>query len=96
MNLIHRLKGDFMVYGFGVLLTKSVSLLSIPLISSQVTPEAYGSLEMLLLIGMMAGSLYVFGFDSSMSFYYSKYRIENPKKANQIFSIVFYNKIFIF
>ena len=69
---------ETLIYGFGGLIAKSISIILLPLYTNYFTPDEYANLEFLVIIVNFFGTLAMLGMDSAQS----RYFLNIKKKAN--------------
>ncbi len=77
MQRLRQLTADTIVYGLGGVVSKGIAFLTIPIFTRIFSPEEFGNIEMLVVIGNFVGSFMVMGMDSAQSMYFFK----NKKKG---------------
>jgi O-antigen/teichoic acid export membrane protein len=80
LNEIKILSKHFSVYGLGLLLSRAIGFLMIPVYTHYLTPADYGILELLDLMGFVISIVIVLGLHSAVFKYYSHYDQESDKK----------------
>ena len=76
VNWIKIIGKDSLVYGVGGVLSKVFGLISIPLLTRAFTPEVYGQIDLLLLIGGFFSIFLIMGTDSALSYYFYNYDVD--------------------
>ncbi len=79
---LKRLAKESFVYGLSGYLSKSISLLLLPLYTAVLTPEDYGILDLLGTIVIVSTFLIISGTDTSVGYYY--FRKENFEARSEI------------
>jgi len=70
-----------LIYGTGVVLTRAVGFLLIPLYTHYLTPKDYGTLELIDLTGYIIGYFMGMGLDQAVVRYYHQYADPKDKEA---------------
>ncbi|MDH4318931.1 MAG: oligosaccharide flippase family protein [Desulfobulbaceae bacterium] len=70
MTRFQQVRKDSLVYGVGGVLAKSIGFLLLPVYTRIFSPDDYGVIEMLTVIGGFLAMLLQMGMDSAQSFYY--------------------------
>jgi len=83
---------DSLVYGFGGVLSKAIGIISVPLLTRAFSPEIYGQIDLLLLIGGFLSVFLVMGTDSALSYYYFNH--SKDKNESIIVSTIFFWQLF--
>lgn len=93
--MIKLLFKDSVIYGLGTVLSKSITLLALPIITAFFTPSEFGELELLLTIAALLNIFFGLGMDSSFTFYFYKEDISNSDLYKTIFLTRIYSSIAI-
>ncbi len=92
VNWIKIIGKDSLVYGVGGVLSKVFGLISIPLLTRAFTPEVYGQIDLLLLIGGFFSIFLIMGTDSALSYYFYNYDVD--KNESIVISTIFFWQLF--
>jgi O-antigen/teichoic acid export membrane protein len=68
------------LYTFSSLLAKFFSLLAIPIIARNLTIKEYGEFTILISVVVLIQSIFLFGFEHSLNYYFNKFRSSIGKK----------------
>ncbi len=86
-----RLFSDTIIYGVGNAFQLFFQIIALPLISRNISVEAFGVYTLLFAIATTLSAVCIFGMDiSAVRFFYDDERIDHQKK---VFSISFYSII---
>jgi O-antigen/teichoic acid export membrane protein len=77
--MIRNLKNIFL-YTFTSFFAKSFAVLIIPLIAHNLSVEEYGNYIIIISIIMLVQSIYLFGFEHSLNYYFNKFKSNLNKK----------------
>lgn len=79
---ILRLGKNSVIYGIGSVITRFVGVLTLPLFTTYLTPEEFGILAMLAILGMVAQPIFSLGLSAAMGpSYFEKDDLDNKSKA---------------
>ncbi len=84
---------DSVIYGGAAALSKSLSLVTFPIIARHFSAENYGVIDLFGVLATFLGLLLVFGQDSAVARYFYEY--EDLKKRQQIISQSFFLQLLI-
>ena len=85
---------ETLIYGFGGLIAKSISIILLPLYTNYFTPDEYANLEFLVIIVNFFGTLAMLGMDSAQSRYFFKYKKKGKLLQAEIVSSILQFRIF--
>ena len=92
---IFELGKDSVIYGVGSVATRFVGLITLPLFTAYLSPEEYGVLAMLALLGMVAQPVFSLGLSAAMGpSYFEKDTISNKSKT--VWSVFAINMLSVF
>lgn len=82
MHSIKRLASTSIIYGVGSALTKSISLLALPVFTKYLSPAEYGVLSLILLLSALIQPIIALGLNTSMGIaYFSSNTLENKSQT---------------
>lgn len=84
---LSRLGKDSIVYGFGTVVTRFVSLVTLPLFTAYLSPQEYGVLAMLAMLNMVAHPVFSLGLSAAMGPSY--FKSESADLRSQVVWAVF-------
>ncbi|ASG66428.1 hypothetical protein CEW91_09895 [Idiomarina piscisalsi] len=70
MSLLKRFSGDILLYGAGVAVTKSLTIVMLPLLTSYLTVEQVGMVELGLALSTVLLLFILLGVDTGLTFFY--------------------------
>ena len=83
---------DSLVYGLGGIFSKALGVISIPLLTRAFSPEVYGQIDLLLLVGSFLSIFLIMGTDSALSYYFFNH--SNNKNESIVVSTIFFWQLF--
>ena len=76
MRLSYKFSRETLIYGIGILITRSIILILLPVYTRIFSPSEYGRIELLTQIGFLVGEVINLGMDSAQSLYFNKVKDE--------------------
>lgn len=92
MNRFKQLGKDSLIYGVGGVIARSITFFTLPVYTRVFSPEMYGELELIILIGSFFAGLISLGMDSTLSFFFTQAN-SIKEKSNVVSSILVINII---
>ena len=74
MRHLRQLLNDSVIYGLGGAFSKSIALLTLPILTRIFSPKDFGEIEMLSVIGSLLAAGLNLGLDSAQSKFFSRKR----------------------
>ncbi len=91
--LKNKILKDFIVYGFGTIMSKAIAFVSLPIYTRIFLPSIYGELEFYLIFGSFFAAILNIGLDSSLSYFFKVGNNFNDRKK-ATFTTVFIITVF--
>ena len=85
---LKQLGKDSVVYGLGAVLAKGVGFLLLPIYTRVFTPEDYGAITMLTVIGSFLGAFLAMGMDASQSFFFNEQKKDGPEAQARLVTAI--------
>ena len=67
---LRQLGKDSVIYGFGGMFARGIGFFLLPVYTRIFTPGEYGTIEMLMVLNSLLGTVLVMGMDSAQTFYF--------------------------
>lgn len=93
INLIFK---DSVVYGLGAILPRAITFMTIPILVRYLSPEQYGTLELLATFSSLMVIILSLGLDSSLSYYFFKYKRQRANLLKTILIIRLIGSVLFF
>ena len=89
MRHLRQLLNDSVIYGLGGAFSKSIALLTLPILTRIFSPKDFGEIEMLSVIGSLLAAGLNLGLDSAQSKFFFKEKKVGKNSQRSVVSAVF-------
>lgn len=83
-NIFHRINSiakDTLIYGLSGIISKSITLLTFPILAHAYSVEEFGTIDFLLILSALLTNFVILGQDSAIARYFNEYDNELSKKS---------------